>query len=141
MAMGRDVLGIVHWLAFGAGLLMTAAAYGDPVHLRSLLFAGVITSCGTAIALLSRWVSRGQVPGSVVPITDAPSVLHLAEANAGEIRQLKARVNGLLLLMHDLIADDEDSGQPAEARRMPRSAVILQFPADRIKASDGARAG
>ena len=89
MAAGRDYTGVVLWWGLAAGAVLTATADGDLPHLRSMLFAGVITASGAAIGLLSRWVSRGQVPGSATPITAAPSALALAEENTERIGQLE----------------------------------------------------
>ena len=137
MAVGqRDNVGVGLWCALAAGGLMAAAACGDLRHLLSLFDAGVIMACGSAISLLSRWVSRGQVPGSATAITDAPSVLALAEENAEEIRTLKTRVSGIFLLMGEQTAEDQP-GVRDDARQMPRQAVILQFPQNLAKGSSG----
>lgn len=137
----RDYVGVVHWCGFTAGSLLAGAALGGLPHLHWLFGAGVILACEMLVALVIRWGFRRRVPGGATPITDAPSVLHLAESNAGEIRQLKARVGGILLLMHELTAAEGLPGRPAEARQVPRSAVILQFPVEAAKDRGGSRAG
>lgn len=137
----RDVTGVVLWIGFAAGCLMCASAYGDIGHLRSVMDAGVITACGAAVALLSRWVSRGQVPGAPVPITDAPSALVLAELNAEEIRLLKLRVGGMLLLMKHRPDGSTLPGAAAQARQAQRGAEVLQFPLERAGKSGDSQAG
>jgi hypothetical protein len=104
MAAGRDKLGIVHWCAFFAGLLMIGTACGDVRNLRCLLYAGVITGCGSAFALVTRWGFRGQVPGSVTLISDAPSVLELACENNLRIEELELRAD-----IGDFRADEHET--------------------------------
>lgn len=90
----RDTLGLIHWYAFTAGLLMIAAACGDPRHLRDLLDPGVILACGMAIALVTRWgFVMHALPGSVIPITDAPTALELAAGNERRIEELELRAD------------------------------------------------
>jgi hypothetical protein len=106
-----------------------------------LFGAGIILACEMLVALVIRWGFRRHVPGgAATPITDAPSVLHLAELNAGEIRQLKARVSGILLLMNELTSDEGGGGLP-DARQAPRNAIILQFPGEAAKGRGGSQAG
>ena len=141
MRAGRDGVGVVLWAAFAGGAALAGAGYGDERDLRSMVFAGVILFCGTAIALLSRWVSQGYVPGSATPITDAPSALALAERNAREIRTLKTRVSGLFLLMSELTAENDLAGPAEHPGPVMRNGVILQFPAGRAGKSGDSQAG
>lgn len=90
----RDKMGIAHWCGFTAGVLLIAAAHGDPRHLRDLLDPGVILACGMAIALVTRWgFVTHKVPGSVKAITDAPSALELAASNERRIEELELRAD------------------------------------------------
>lgn len=93
MAAARDYTGVALWWGLSAGAVLTATADGDLPHLRSMLFAGVIIACGSGIGLLSRWVSRGQIPGSVTPITDAPTALELAADNERRIEELELQMD------------------------------------------------
>lgn len=87
----RDHTGVVLWWGLAAGALLIAIAYGDVRHLRCLLYAGVIMACGSAGALVIRWGFTRQVPGSVTPITDAPTALELASDNERRIEELELR--------------------------------------------------
>lgn len=89
--MERDCTGAALWWGFLAGAILAAAGYGDETHLRSLLFAGVILACASLIALVIRWGFRRQVPGSVTPITDAPTALELAASNERRVEELELR--------------------------------------------------
>ena len=93
MAMGRDYTGVVLWWGLAAGVVLTAAAYGDLRHLRCLLYAGVITACGSAFALVIRWGFTRQLPGSVTPITDAPGALEIAASNERRVEELELRAD------------------------------------------------
>lgn len=89
MAAGRDYTGVVLWWGLGLGAVLIATACGDARHLRCLLYAGVITACGSAGALVIRWGFQGQVPGGVSSINEAPSVAMQAEDNTQRIDALE----------------------------------------------------
>ena len=138
MAMGRDTLGVAHWCAFGAGLLLIAVSRGDPAHLRCLLYAGVILAAGLGVAIVLRWgfVTRC-CPGGVIPISDAPSAVALAVDNARRIDILDLRTHDLLCVMNAVSLEARTPRVPS----VPRNAVILQFPADRARSGGDTQAG
>jgi hypothetical protein len=138
MAAGqRDRTGCALWWGLGAGFLLTAAGYGDERHLRSLLFAGVILTCGALVTLVIRWGFSGQVPGSVTPISEAGGALAVAVENARQIDILDLRTRELVSLMQDAALN---TGRP-HVPPAPRNAVILQFPGGRARSQSGTEAG
>lgn len=146
MAAARDYTGVALWWGLAAGAVLTATADGDRPHLRSMLFAGVIIACGSGIGLLSRWVSRGQIPGSVTPITDAPSALELAADNERRIEELELRADvagfradgheaRLALVFRTIAETNADAGYSApdldETGPLPKLSIVSP---DRLQA-------
>lgn len=133
--MRDDAVRHILWAVAMVGFLLAAASWGDPRHLRCVLYAGLALMGGSSLLILRSVIAAKAAPAGprveVINITEAPSVALQAAENAERIGVAEARLDCHAIHLHDLYRAMMDAAHDGQDGTQPMPKLRLADPAPR----------